>query len=92
MLFSFYSKNSYNQSRADPAFYNPLAIISGNAQLLLELAGLMDLDEELVKPIRDIEEASLRIAESLGKLNSIQDLIARESKGEENHLIGLTDW
>ena len=56
---------------------NPLAIISGNAQLLLELAGLMDLDEELVKPIRDIEEASLRIAESLEKLDGIQDLIAR---------------
>ena len=68
---------------------NPLAIISGNAQLLLELAGLMDLDEELVKPLRDIEEASLRIAESLEKLNSIRDLIAREPKGEENHLMGL---
>ncbi len=70
---------------------NPLAIISGNAQLLLELAGLMDLDEELVKPIRDIEEASLRIAESLEKLDGIQDLIARESKGEENHLMDLTN-
>ena len=71
---------------------NPLAIISGNAQLLLELAGQIDLDEELVKPIRDIEEASLRITESLEKLNSIKDLIARESKGEENHLMGLTNW
>ena len=71
---------------------NPLAIISGNAQLLLELAHLMDLDEELVKPIRDIEEASLRIGQSLEKLNSIKDLVARGSlKGEENHLIDLSN-
>ncbi len=69
---------------------NPLAIISGNAQLLLELARLMDLDEELVKPIRDIEEASQRIGQSLEKLNSINDLVGRGSlKGEEDHLIGL---
>jgi len=56
------------------------------------MVSLMDLDEELVKPIRDIEEASHRIAVSLEKLNGIKDLIAQESKGEENHLIGLTDW
>ena len=71
---------------------NPLAIISGNAQLLLELARLMDLDEELVKPIRDIEEASLRIDQSLEKLNSIKELIAGGSlKEEEDHLIGLSN-
>ena len=65
---------------------NPLAIISGNAQLLLELSRMMDLDEDLVKPIRDIEEASLRIIHSLNKLNSIKDLVAREHiNGEENH-------
>ncbi len=71
---------------------NPLAIILGNAQLLLELARLMDLDEELVKPIRDIEEASLRIDQSLEKLNSIKELIAGGSlKEEEDHLIGLSN-
>lgn len=71
---------------------NPLAIISGNAQLLLELTSLMDLDEELVKPIRDIEEASLRIGQSLEKLNRINDLVARGSlKGEEDHFIGLSN-
>ena len=70
---------------------NPLAIISGNAQLLLELASMTELDEELVKPIRDIEEASLRIAESLEKLNSIKDLIARELKNHESLLTSLPD-
>ena len=65
---------------------NPLAIISGNAQLLLELTRIMELDEDLVKPIRDIEEASLRITDSLDKLNSIKDLIARDQlRAEENH-------
>lgn len=64
---------------------NPLAIVSGNAQLLLELTSLMDLDEELVKPIRDIEEASSRIAESLNKLSNIKELIARDYlNGEES--------
>ena len=64
---------------------NPLAIISGNAQLLLELTKMMELDDDLVKPIRDIEEASLRISDSLDKLNSIKELIARDQlKGEEN--------
>ena len=64
---------------------NPLAIISGNAQLLLELSRIMELDEDLVKPIRDIEEASLRITASLDKLNSIKELVARDHlKPEEN--------
>lgn len=65
---------------------NPLAIISGNAQLLLELSRMMELDEDLVKPIRDIEEASLRITDSLDKLNSIKELIARNQlRADENH-------
>ena len=64
---------------------NPLAIISGNAQLLLELTRMMELDDDLVKPIRDIEEASLRISDSLDKLSSIKELVARDQlKGEEN--------
>ena len=59
---------------------NPLAIISGNAQLLSELARVLDLDDDIVKPILDIEEASLRIAASLDKLNSIKEIIAREAE------------
>lgn len=52
---------------------NPLAIISGNAQLLLELTRLMDLDPDVVKPIRDIEEASRRLAMNVGRLNALRD-------------------
>ena len=69
---------------------NPLAIISGNAQLLLELSRMMDLDEDLVKPIRDIEEASLRITDSLNKLNSIKDLVARDHVNGKENLNGIS--
>lgn len=51
---------------------NPLAIISGNAQLLLEMAHMMGLDDQLVEPIEDIEEASRRLNESLGDLERLQ--------------------
>ena len=56
---------------------NPLAIVYGNAQLLLELTR-MEPDEELIKPIRDIAEASSRIAQSLDKLNHIKDIVSRD--------------
>lgn len=56
---------------------NPLAIISGNAQFLLELARTMQLDDDLVQPIEDIDEASRRVAESLKELGHIRDQIGR---------------
>jgi len=64
---------------------NPLSIISGNAQLLLELTQLMETNDDLVKAIRDIEEASTRVTDSLGKLNGIKELVLYEYlKGERN--------
>jgi|GEM_PF-4468111 len=47
---------------------NPLSIISGNAQLLLELARAMGLDESLIQPMRDIDEACQRASQLLGGL------------------------
>lgn len=52
---------------------NPLAVISGNAQLLLELARIMELDAELAKPISDIEEASRELAERLAQLSRLRE-------------------
>lgn len=52
---------------------NPLAIASGNAQFLLELAGAMELDDDLVQPMRDIEEASERVAEGLRDILRLRD-------------------
>lgn len=65
---------------------NPLAIISGNAQFLLELSTSMEMDEELVQPIRDIEEASRRVAEKLRDLARLKEELAAfvaEAGGEE---------
>ncbi len=55
---------------------NPLAIVSGNAQYLLELSKVMDLDDDVVQPVRDIEEASERVAEGLRRLTALRDEIA----------------
>lgn len=60
---------------------NPLSIISGNAQLLVELARALDLGEDIAQPARDIEEASQRIAASLDKLGDLkQSILAQYSE------------
>ncbi len=52
---------------------NPLSIISGNAQLLLELSQVLDLDPDVAKPIRDIEEASQQLADMVERLNALNE-------------------
>lgn len=54
---------------------NPLSIVSGNAQYVLELGKAMDLDEDVVQPVRDIEEASERVAEGLRDISRVRDEI-----------------
>lgn len=54
---------------------NPLSIVSGNAQYFLELSKVMDVDEELVQPVQDIEEASERVAEGLRRLTTLREEI-----------------
>ena len=60
---------------------NPLAVIAGNAQLLLELARVMDLDPDLAKPIRDIEEASHQLAATVGRLNTLKESLGSSAAG-----------
>ena len=62
---------------------NPLAIISGNAQFLLELSTSMELDEDLAQPIRDIEEASRRVALKLRDLARLKEDIGVYLDGPE---------
>lgn len=57
---------------------NPLAIISGNAQLLLELARMLDLEPDLAKPIQDIEEASHRLSAMVRRLNELKEGLAED--------------
>jgi signal transduction histidine kinase len=70
-------------SRVTHDINNPLSIISGNAQLLLELAQVLDLDPDVAKPIRDIEEASQRLARMVGRLNRLND-----AARQDDHLEG----
>lgn len=51
---------------------NPLAIISGNAQLLVELAQAMDLGPDFLEPLQDIDEACQRVSEALHELTLVQ--------------------
>lgn len=52
---------------------NPLSIISGNAQFLLELSREEDLDDQFVSSARDIQEATERMADSLQRLTHLRE-------------------
>jgi len=52
------------------AINNPLAIISGNAQLLQDIIRKKECRSELAKPLQDIEEACQRIAALLEGLDA----------------------
>lgn len=54
---------------------NPLSIISGNAQFLLELSQEEELDEQFASSARDIQEASQRMAESLQRLTRLKEFL-----------------
>lgn len=54
---------------------NPLAIVSGNAQFLLELGTSMALDDDLIQPMKDIDEASERVADGLRDVSVLRDRI-----------------
>jgi signal transduction histidine kinase len=61
---------------------NPLSIISGNAQLFLELTRVMDVDDDLVQPVRDIEEASQRMSGILRKLAELSAPVSAPVAGD----------
>ena len=53
---------------------NPLSIIAGNAQFLMELNRALNLDEDVVSSVKDIQEAAQDLEEALDRL-----VILRES-------------
>lgn len=65
---------------------NPLAIISGNAQLLLEMARAENLDVEWTKPLHDIEEASRRLVVLINELGTLKEVLAQIYLEEEDGL------
>jgi signal transduction histidine kinase len=52
---------------------NPLSIISGNAQFLLEISREADLDDAFVTSVEDIREAADRMAEALRDLMELRE-------------------
>lgn len=56
---------------------NPLSIIAGNAQLLLELASAHQLDEDVVQAVRDIESAAEQASKLVGQLKHLREHVAR---------------
>lgn len=58
---------------------NPLSIISGNAQFLLEIGREEDLDDQFISSAQDIQEAAQRMAESLHQLTRLKEELKEES-------------
>ena len=58
---------------------NPLSIISGNAQFLLELTREADVDEQFVSSVRDIQEAAERMSDSLNRLTRLKEHLGEAS-------------
>jgi signal transduction histidine kinase len=56
---------------------NPLAIISGNAQLLGELSRVCDFDGDVSKAIKDIEEASVELASQMSRLSALREEVCQ---------------
>lgn len=52
---------------------NPLSIISGNAEYLLELGRAMDLDDEVVTSVEDIEEAARELEKALDEIAELRE-------------------
>ncbi len=51
---------------------NPLSIIAGNAQFLLELHKALQLDDQVVASISDIQEAARELETALDRLVSLR--------------------
>lgn len=62
-------------SDARHALSNPLTVISGNAQLLLELVEMMDLGDEVTAPLEDIYEASDEVRRLIGEVYTAETLL-----------------
>jgi signal transduction histidine kinase len=62
-------------SKARHTISNPLTIISGNVQLLLQLADLKDMDEELIASLEDINEATEELQRLVDEVYTAEQFI-----------------
>lgn len=62
---------------------NPLSIISGNAQFLLELSKDEDIDDQFVSSVQDIKEAAQQMSASMERLNRLKEAMGDGSVDSE---------
>lgn len=55
---------------------NPLAVISGNAQLLLDIAAADGLGPDIMEPLADIETAVGRLSEVMQRVRELRDEVS----------------
>ncbi len=67
------------------AVSNPLTVITGNAQFLLEVARTEEVDPVMMGPIEDIDRASQQLAEALERLAALRERIA-ETLGTQDRI------
>lgn len=61
---------------------NPITVISGNTQLLLEMARMMDLDDEFVEPLQDIGEAVDELEAMIDEVYTAERLLQGPGGGD----------
>lgn len=59
---------------------NPLSIIAGNAQFLVELSQEEELDEQFLSSAQDIQEASQQMSEPLQRLTRLKERLEKEAQ------------
>jgi hypothetical protein len=69
--------------RAVHAANNPLTVVAGNAQFLLEVATSMELDPTLVRSLEDIEMAGRQLQEALADLAAARQRLASVLTGTD---------
>ena len=55
---------------------NPLTVIAGNAQFLLELARTTEIDPAFARPLEDIEAAAHQLQQALAELSAVRQRVA----------------
>ena len=71
-------------SRLHHDLNNPLSIVSGNTQLLRELAGALGVEEEFAGPLDDLEAAVDKLAESADDLILVRGMLVELQKRVES--------
>ena len=59
---------------------NPLSVVSGNTELLLELSKALGVSDDFQPPLKDMEKALEKLTEQVDRLMVIRTLLTRLSE------------